>query len=421
LALAGETGRARQVGSRAIDLARQLGDDAALIHTLTTSMWHGTAPDVADLQLERTAEVRQMAKDRRDYETLGSAVNFTAMVSYLVGRPDELAEAIPDGHRSAQATGQPYYRHVHCCLAHSVAFLRGDFEEAERWAEETLKQNDTFGDEMTDGPHGVQMFMIRRETGALGRFRPFLDGREAFAGRWVPGLLALYTELGVTLGIRRALHHLMNRDLADHTDEAQWPMELVFMVEGALALQDRDAVRTLRPLLAEYAGMNLVAGTLIATFGSAERFLGRVAAFLGDHAAAERDFLVALDMDRRMHSVVHVAETLAHHALFAATVGQPARARDLARQARDRAEPIGQGRVLHALEALATSAGSDGLTERELEVLRLLAAGLSNQEIGVRLHISGNTAANHIRSILMKTGAANRTQAAMYAARHQLV
>jgi DNA-binding NarL/FixJ family response regulator len=64
--------------------------------------------------------------------------------------------------------------------------------------------------------------------------------------------------------------------------------------------------------------------------------------------------------------------------------------------------------------------GPDGLTERELEVLRLLATGLSNREIGARLFISGNTAANHVRSILMKTGAANRTQAARYAADHQL-
>jgi DNA-binding NarL/FixJ family response regulator len=56
-----------------------------------------------------------------------------------------------------------------------------------------------------------------------------------------------------------------------------------------------------------------------------------------------------------------------------------------------------------------------------LAVLRLLAGGLSNSEIGVRLHISANTAANHVRSILQKTGAANRTQAAMYAAHHHLV
>ncbi|HVH22083.1 MAG TPA: response regulator transcription factor [Pseudonocardia sp.] len=60
------------------------------------------------------------------------------------------------------------------------------------------------------------------------------------------------------------------------------------------------------------------------------------------------------------------------------------------------------------------------LTAREVEVLGLLARGLSNREIGARLFISANTAANHIRSILMKTGAANRTQAARYATEHRL-
>jgi DNA-binding NarL/FixJ family response regulator len=54
-------------------------------------------------------------------------------------------------------------------------------------------------------------------------------------------------------------------------------------------------------------------------------------------------------------------------------------------------------------------------------VLRLVAAGLSNREIGQELYISGHTVANHVRSILRKTGAANRTEAAGYAHRHALV
>ena len=54
-------------------------------------------------------------------------------------------------------------------------------------------------------------------------------------------------------------------------------------------------------------------------------------------------------------------------------------------------------------------------------MLRLLAEGLSNRAIGERLYISTNTAANHVRSILIKTGAMNRTQAAMYAADHELL
>jgi DNA-binding NarL/FixJ family response regulator len=62
----------------------------------------------------------------------------------------------------------------------------------------------------------------------------------------------------------------------------------------------------------------------------------------------------------------------------------------------------------------------DGLSAREVQVLRLVAAGSSNREIGAALHISQHTAANHVRSILLKTGAANRTEAAAYAYRHAL-
>jgi DNA-binding NarL/FixJ family response regulator len=57
------------------------------------------------------------------------------------------------------------------------------------------------------------------------------------------------------------------------------------------------------------------------------------------------------------------------------------------------------------------------LSQREVEVLRLLAAGKSNREIADVLCISLNTVATHVRSILTKTGTANRTEAAAYALR----
>ena len=57
----------------------------------------------------------------------------------------------------------------------------------------------------------------------------------------------------------------------------------------------------------------------------------------------------------------------------------------------------------------------DGLTLREVEVLRLVAAGKSNPEIGRELVISSNTVANHVRNILTKTNTPNRIAAAGYA------
>ncbi len=63
----------------------------------------------------------------------------------------------------------------------------------------------------------------------------------------------------------------------------------------------------------------------------------------------------------------------------------------------------------------------DGLTEREGQVLRLMAAGKTNQQIADELFIAPNTVANHVKNILSKTQTANRTEAAAYASSRDLV
>ncbi|MFC8276609.1 response regulator [Streptomyces sp. NPDC057271] len=63
----------------------------------------------------------------------------------------------------------------------------------------------------------------------------------------------------------------------------------------------------------------------------------------------------------------------------------------------------------------------DGLTDREAEVLALVADGLSNQEIGARLSISTATVKTHINNLFAKAGVRDRAQAVRYAYQHGLV
>jgi len=93
---------------------------------------------------------------------------------------------------------------------------------------------------------------------------------------------------------------------------------------------------------------------------------------------------------------------------------RPLHERAAARKAQILSMPAGPGRPLR-------SSYPEGLSQREVEVLRLLAAGKTNPEIAAALSISPKTVTHHVTSILSKIGASNRTEAAAYAARTGLV
>jgi DNA-binding NarL/FixJ family response regulator len=63
---------------------------------------------------------------------------------------------------------------------------------------------------------------------------------------------------------------------------------------------------------------------------------------------------------------------------------------------------------------------TDKLTEREVDVLRLIGRGFSNSDIAVTLHLSEGTVRNHVSSIFFKLDIPDRTQAAIIAIRHGL-
>jgi DNA-binding NarL/FixJ family response regulator len=81
------------------------------------------------------------------------------------------------------------------------------------------------------------------------------------------------------------------------------------------------------------------------------------------------------------------------------------------------------GLIVHRARGRAGDLDASGaaLTDREVEVLRLLADGLDNSEIALRLYLSPTTVKRHVSTIFAKTGVSNRVQAAIWAVRGGII
>ena len=153
---------------------------------------------------------------------------------------------------------------------------------------------------------------------------------------------------------------------------------------------------------------------------------------LGEWERAEEHFEAGMALNRRMGAATWLAHTGYEYARFllARPGGDRLRAEALLGEAGGLAERIGMPGLLGRIRGLGSPAAAaassaaavlpDGLSPREVQILTLVAQGLSNRQVGAELSISEHTAANHVRSILRKTGCANRTEAASYAHRHGL-
>jgi DNA-binding CsgD family transcriptional regulator len=154
------------------------------------------------------------------------------------------------------------------------------------------------------------------------------------------------------------------------------------------------------------------------------------AGVVGEWDRAEAHFESAIDLNERLGARTWLAHTYLEYArmLLGRRVGRDrSRATALLGEALSLATTIGLAPIAAEASRLEPAALvpvpslPDGLSAREITILRLVARGLSNREIGSELVISEHTAANHVRSILRKTRCANRTEAAAYAHRRGLV
>jgi DNA-binding CsgD family transcriptional regulator len=195
---------------------------------------------------------------------------------------------------------------------------------------------------------------------------------------------------------------------------------------AALALRAELAGKLYDKLLPE-EGVMFDCGSPAFVLGPVGRPLGMLASLLERWDAADAHFEAAIRAAENMQHRPAVADTTFEHARSLVSRGhwnERSRARDMAEFAEAEAQSMGYARLeldaAKLLESMGRGGYPAGLSEREVGVLRLVARGLSNREIGEELVVSPATVATHLRHIFSKTGSANRAQAVAFAVSHEL-
>jgi DNA-binding CsgD family transcriptional regulator len=376
---------------RALALATAADDplEAAECCACLTSayFWQGALRRSRDVAMRRLAFARRC----HDPYQLRHVYSWLAFLSTFQGRWSEAEQLLDQGQAIVERLVSP----EPLAFLHSVrgilAYMRGEHAAAERKLQEAMA--------------------IFREIG--------------------PGMLVWY--LGC-LGLAQAAqgngaeaHACMDEveTLLAALPEATMPTAdpLAYLTTTALTLGDRARLARYEPKLAAFRGQ--FHDWLV------DRLLGEVATLHGEWAAARVHLEAAEATARREELPGELARTLeAQATLILAQQGRAgtAGAGELLEQALGLFQRLGNDsearRLRERLRTLARPTAPlrlpAGLTAREAEVLRLVAAGRSNREIAEALVLSQKTVETHLTSTYGKIGADNRAAATAFAVRHGL-
>ncbi|HEU5041199.1 MAG TPA: LuxR C-terminal-related transcriptional regulator [Gemmatimonadales bacterium] len=231
-----------------------------------------------------------------------------------------------------------------------------------------------------------------------------------------PGLALLHLARGETAAALTAITVAVEESPAPRTRARLLPA----YVEIALAAGDVSAAR---PATAELAAIaaGLDAPYLRAVAGHAR---GALLLAEGDPRAALAALREAESIWRETDAPHEEARTRALLASACRALGDLGGSELEREAARAGFERLGAAPELARLERVAHPPASEpppGLTARELEVLRLVAAGRTNRAIGAQLRISEKTVARHLSNIFVKLGLSSRAAATAWAYEHALV
>jgi DNA-binding CsgD family transcriptional regulator len=316
-------------------------------------------------------------------------------------------------------------------IADTISHTLGDWQAAWAFSEQGLAVAPDYPNlvalrallEYERGDFNTGQVYVERLLAGVRRARPVANAEYVYAAQIIPAVARIVHAPEWVSMAEVAANTILAFPSATpiYRQGARLGLALIATARGdvALAADQYSALKQQQGLCYLYVSVDRLLGLLARTLGrrddAADHFedaLGfcRQAGYLPELAWSCHDYAAML-CRRTDREGVQKAETLLGEGLpIARAVGMKPLA--------DRLEAL---RQQVAAAARGRHRYPDSLTEREIEVLRLIAAGRSNQAIADALCISLSTVAHHVSHIFTKTGVANRAEAVTYAARHGLV
>lgn len=331
----------------------------------------------------------------------------------------------------------PYWHVFHDISRATRLLLAGRFDDADALVGTMRDRARRFASPNLNAQIGEVRFCLDRERGRLAGMLPGLErGAEQNRNVLIRTMLAFaFADTGRIEDARAVFARLAEDGFREADADRFRRMVLALLAETCAALDDRERAETLYRLLLPLHGGTACHGDCM-FMGATARHLGLLATVLGNWPDAERHLADALAMNARMGARPWVAWTQLAWARLCLARRQPgdaARAIEHLDAALADAEELGMARLLDAASTMRAEAEAAvrqqrpaapvlpaGLSEREVEVLRLVASGKSNREIAEILVLSVNTVNRHVSHIFEKTGAQNRAEATAFALRQGL-
>ncbi|WP_373682253.1 MULTISPECIES: helix-turn-helix transcriptional regulator [Streptomyces] len=396
---------------------------------------------------ERLGQARELARAVGNIPVEMRALFNLAIGCYESGDLDECLTWVAGGLDRARRAGllsSPYALELRY-LQSLVLYTLGRWDECARAAAEDAERLPAAGGFAT-GP-ALYVALARGDEDAADRARAFLDGRFDWMATLIAGVVL--TDAAAVRGDAEAAVERVHATIAALTDDAVTERPDVAVRLAALALSAvADTAAELR-LTDDMTGARRWAGTAtemveVARATAAQgkdgspqgpegvAWLARAEAeWLRAHAGpdvAAWEKAVAAFGYGDPYELARCRRRLAEALL---TADRREEAAEQARAALDTAVRLGAVPLREAVDALVrrgrlaeSASGVDRiavLTAREGDVLRLLARGRTNRQIGEELFITGKTASVHVSNILAKLGAASRTEAVAIAYREGLI